>query len=127
MKTSTGIDPSPKSSGRLVYSEERMRAIFVGRAVESERDLARHHVDFVAVGERDDDVGFLRSGGFQNRRVRGVSCDRADIQPVLQVAQDVLVDVDDGDLVRLFTRQVEGGGPADLPGPRIRILTSAPG
>ncbi len=30
MKTSTGMDPSPNSCGRLVYSEERMRAILVG-------------------------------------------------------------------------------------------------
>ena len=30
MKTSTGIACSPKSSGRCVYSAERMRAILVG-------------------------------------------------------------------------------------------------
>src|SRR6185312_11493423 len=86
-----------------------------GRAVERERDLARHHVDFVAVGERDDDVRFLSSGRRENRRVGGVSSDGAYVEPVLQVPQDVLVDVDDGDFVRFLARQVEGRGPADLP------------
>ncbi len=42
---------------------------FCRRAEQRERHLARHHVDLVAVGQRNDDVGFGRSGSFQHRGV----------------------------------------------------------
>ena len=45
--------------------------------------------------------------------MRGVAGDRADVEAVLQIAQDVLVDVDDGDFVRFFARR--GGYAAVRP------------
>ena len=116
MKTSTDSASSLKSCGRLVYSAERMRAILVGVRIQREGHLARHHVDFVAVGQRDDDVGLRRAGRFQHRRIGGVARHGADVEAVLQVAQDLLVDVDDGDLVRFLAREMMGCRAADLAG-----------
>ena len=90
---------------------------FRRRAEQGEGHLARHHVDFVAVGERDDDIGLGRAGRLQHGRVGGVSRHRADIEPVLEIAQDLLIEVDDSDFVRFFAREVVGCGPADLAGP----------
>ncbi len=59
--------------------------------------------------------------------MRSVSCDRPDVQPILQVAEDVLVDVDYGDLVRFFAGQVKCRGPADLTGPQNQDSHSGSG
>ena len=79
-------------------------------------DLARDHVDFVAVGERDEHVGVARAGGFEHAGLRGVADDGADVDAVLQVAQQLVVDVDDGDFVRLLAGEVIGRRAADLAG-----------
>ena len=42
--------------------------------------------------------------------------ERADIQPVLQVAQQFFVGIDDGDFVGFFTRQMRSRRPAHLAG-----------
>ena len=48
--------------------------------------------------------------------LRAVADDRADVDAILQVAQQLVVDVDDGDFVRLFAREVIGRRAADLAG-----------
>ena len=73
-------------------------------------DLAGDHVGFVAVGQRDDDIGIVGAGAAQDVGVRGVADDGADIEPVLQFAQHVRPGVDDGDFVGLFAGQVIGRG-----------------
>ena len=69
-------------------------------------DLAGDHVHFVAVGQRDEDVGVLRARGFERARIRAVADQRADIDAILQVAQQFVVGVDDRDFVGFFARQV---------------------
>ena len=48
--------------------------------------------------------------------MRGVAGHGADVDAVLQVAQHLLVDVDDGDFVGRLARQALRGGAADLAG-----------
>jgi hypothetical protein len=105
MNTSTDSASSLNSSARLVYSAERMRAIF-----------ARHHVHFIRARERNDDVGLGGARRFEHRRIRGIAGDRANVETILQISQGVFVHVDDGDFVRLFARQVIRSGATDLPG-----------
>ena len=57
------------------------------------------------------------AGRFERARTRGVALHGADVDAVLQVAQQALVEVDDGDVVRFFAGQVVRRGPADLAGP----------
>jgi hypothetical protein len=76
-----------------------MRAILVGVRIQRVRDLAGHHVHFVGAGERDEDVGIGDAGRLEHRRIRGVAGDGADVEAVLQVAQQVLVGIDDRDFV----------------------------
>jgi hypothetical protein len=64
--------------------------------------MTGQHVDLVRAGQRDQDVGTRDASRLQNSRARRVAAHRSDIEPILQVPQDVLVRVDDGDLVRLF-------------------------
>ena len=97
-----------------------------GRAEQRERHLAGHHVDFVAGGERDDDVRFGSAGRLEHRRVGGVAGDGAHVEPVLQVAQHLLVDVHHRDFVGLLAREVLGGGAADLAGAEDEDLHGAP-
>ena len=52
--------------------------------------------------------------------VRGlarIALDGADVDAILQVSQQALIDVDDGDVVGLFAGQVVRRGPANLAGP----------
>ena len=94
-----------------------MRAILVARAEQRPGHLAGDHVHFVAVGQRDDHVGVGGAGQLEHVRVRAVAGDGADVEAVLQVAQQVVVDVDDRDVVGLLAGEVVGGRPADLAGP----------
>jgi len=73
------------------------------RAIQRVSDAAGHHVHFVRAGQRYQDVGFGNACGFQHRRMRGTAGNRAHIEAVLQIAQHVLVGVDDGDVVGRFT------------------------
>jgi hypothetical protein len=82
-----------------------MRAILVGRAEQRPGDLAGDHVDLVARGQRDEEVGALAARGEQRRRVGALPEDRADVEPVLQLAQDLVARVDDGDVIRLLARE----------------------
>ena len=75
---------------------------FLRRPVQRPSDVAGQHVDLVAVGERDQDVGAGDAGGLENARTGRVAVDGANVEPILQIAQDVLVHVDDGDIVGLF-------------------------
>ena len=86
------------------------------RAKQRPRDLAGDHVDFVAVGQRDQHVGARGAGLLERARARGIAADGADVEAVLQVAQHVVVDVDDGDVVGFLAGEVIGRGPADLAG-----------
>ncbi len=94
------------------------------RPEQCERHLAGHHVDFVAVGQGDDDLRLRGACRFENRRVGGVADDGVDVEAVLEVAQDVLVEVDDGDFVGLFPREMPGDGAADLAGAENENLHS---
>src|SRR6185437_13922238 len=103
------------------------------RAIQRVGDLAGHHVDLVAAGECDQDVGVGDAGRLQYVRIGAVAGDRADIQAVLQVAQRVLTDVDDRDLVGRLAREMISGGAAHLAGAedqdlhaRVRSLTLTP-
>jgi len=79
--------------------------------------VARDHVGLVAVRECDEHVGIARAGGLERARARRVALHRADVDAVLQVAQQRFVGVDDGDVVGLFAGQVVSRCPADLAGP----------
>ncbi len=92
------------------------------RAVQRVRNLAGHHVHFIAGGERDDDVGGGRSGGLEHGRIGGIAGDGADVEAILQVAQDLFIGVDHRDLVRFFTRQVVRRGAPDLAGAEYHDL-----
>jgi hypothetical protein len=56
------------------------------------------------------------SGGFENARAGGVAVHRANVEPILQIPQDLLVHIDDGHVVRLFAREVIRRRAADLSG-----------
>ena len=99
-----------------MYSAERMRAILVGVRNSVQRHLAGHHVDLIADGERDQDVGLGDARGLEHRGLRGVADHGAHVEPVLQIAQHVLVDVDDRDVVGLLAREVVRRGAPDLSG-----------
>ena len=121
-----GTDRHVDGEGAVLVREQLGVACEIGRAdardarrvlvEQAPRDLARDHVHFVAVGERDEDVGLARAGRLQDARLRAAADDRADVDAILQVAQQLVVDVDDGDFVRFFAREVIGGGAADLAG-----------
>src|SRR4029077_5500316 len=69
---------------------------------------------FVAVGESDQNIGARNARRLQNARTGGIAVDGAYVEAILQVAQNLLVHVDDGDVVRLFTGEVKSGRPAHL-------------
>ena len=68
--------------------------------------LARDHVRFVGVGQRDNDIRIVGTCPIQNVGVRGMTDHGANIQAILQLAQDVRTPVDHSDLIGLFARQV---------------------
>ena len=119
-----GADPGVDREADVL--REQVRAGGIGRAADAgdlgrsleqgPGHVARDHVDLVAVGQRDQQVGVGAAGRLEHRGARGVAADGADVQPVLQLAQHGVVRVDDRDLVGLFAGQVVGGGAAHLPG-----------
>src|SRR6185437_15309464 len=95
-----------------------------GRAEQGKGHLARHHVDFVAVGQCDDDLRLGRACRLEDRRVSRIADDGMDIEAVLQIAQHILVDIDDGDFVCFLSREVPGDGAANLSGAENEDLHS---
>ncbi len=94
-----------------------MRAIRVAVLVEqAPGDLARDHVHFVTVGQRDENVRVACAGGFKHAGLRAAADQRANVEAILQIAQQFVIDVDDRDFVSRFARQVIGGGAAHLSG-----------
>jgi hypothetical protein len=71
--------------------------------------------DLVRVGDRDQQVGILQPGLLQHRRVRGMAGDALNIELVGDVAHEMRIEVDDGDVVALV-RQVFRDVGADLAG-----------
>jgi len=87
-----------------------------GRDVEHGRSqFAGDQIGFVALGDREYQVGIAGAGTFEGFRVTGIADDGAQVQAILQLAQPIGVDIDDGDVV-CFRNQVFGDGAADLPG-----------
>ncbi len=78
--------------------------------------MAGQHVDLVAVGERDENVGAGDAGGFEDSGARRIADHGANVEPVLQIAQHVVIRIDDGDVVRFLARKVVCRGTPDLPG-----------
>ena len=86
------------------------------------RDFAGDDIDLIAVGERHQDVGIGDAGGFEHRRIGAITRHRADIQPILQIAQHVLVGIDHRDFIRRLAREVVGRGAPDLAGAQYQDL-----
>ena len=114
MNTSTDSASSLKSSGRLVYSAERMRAILVG--VRNSVYATSHAIMFTssllvsatmmsasAAPAASSTVGYEALPA--TVRMSSRSC---------RSRSDVFVVIDDRDFVRLFAREVVRGGAADL-------------
>ncbi len=75
-------------------------------------NLARHHIGFVAVGQRDDHIGVRGTRTLQHLRVGGVTDYRANIEAILQVAQDLGILVNNSDLVGFLSgKAVRRGRP----------------
>jgi hypothetical protein len=89
-------------------------------------DLAGDHVDLVARGHREEEVGALAARGEQRRRVGGIAGYGADVEAVLQLAQHLVARVDDGDVVRLLARELLRGRAADLAGSEDDDLHASP-
>ena len=88
---------------------------FLRSAVQRPRDMAGQHVDLVAVGQCDENVGAGDARRLQNLRTCRIAVHRSNVQPILQIAQNLLVRVDDGDVIRPLPREVVRRGAADLP------------
>ena len=87
-------------------------------------DLARHHVDLVAVGHGDQEIDVVGAGGQQRVGAGGVAVDGLDVQPVLQLleAPGVLVDQRD---VEVLVGEVLGQRASGLAGPENQDLHGA--
>ena len=91
----------------LVHVFSRTNACNFRRGMKKRvRDLAGHHVGFIGVGQRDDDIGVSRAGARQYFGVGGMPDDGTNIEAVLEFPQDFGAHVDDGDFVRLFARKM---------------------
>ena len=119
------LGADPHVDGEAALGEQlRARCVFGGadardacwRAIQELCDLAGDDVDLVAVGQRNQYIGVGDAGGFQYRRMGGVAGHRADVDAILQVAQHLLIVVDDGDFVGGLARQALRRGAAHLPG-----------
>ena len=86
------------------------------RAVERPRHVAGDHVDLVAVGQRDQHVGARGAGLLERAWARGIAAYGAYVEPVLQVAQHVVIDIHNGDVVGFLAGEMVSRGPADLAG-----------
>ncbi len=99
-----------------MYSGALMRAILVGVSKQGVGDLAGDHVELIAVGQRNDHVGIAGARPFQHVGVGSMADNGAHIEPVLQLAQRSRVDIDDRDLIGLFTGKLVGDVGAYLSG-----------
>ena len=86
------------------------------------RDLACDHIDLVTIGQRDQHVGIVGAGIFEQPRVGAVTANRAQIQPILQFRQNFLVGVDYGYFVALFPGELRCDRRAYLPGPEDNYI-----
>ena len=89
----------------------------LGRGMKNRRcDLAGDHVDFITVGQGDNHVGVVGTGVIEQPRVGTVAANRAQIEPILQFRQNLLVGIDDGYFVALFLGELSCYRRAYLPG-----------
>jgi hypothetical protein len=86
------------------------------------RDLARDHVDLVAVRQRDHHVGILCACPLEHVGIRCIADDGAYVEPILQLAQHLRVAIDDRDLVRLLAGKAVGDRRADLPSAKYQDI-----
>lgn len=80
------------------------------------RDLTSHHIDLVAVCQRDDHIGFGGARPLEYIRVACMADNRAYVEAILEIPERTGVSIDDGDLVSLFARKLMGNARADPPG-----------
>ena len=74
----------------------------LGRRVEQGRgELARHHIGFVALRDREQQIGVFQARLRQYCRMRRVAAYGAHIEAILQPAQAIRVGIDNGDVVGL--------------------------
>ena len=106
MNTSTASAVARRTApARAVYSAARMRAILVGVRNSVKATSQATMLTSSLLVSAIEDVGLGGAGGLEHRRVGGVAGHGAHVEPVLQVAQHVLVDVDHGDFVGLLARR----------------------
>jgi len=79
-------------------------------------DLAGDHVDFIAIGQRDQHIGVVGAGILEQARIRTVATNRAQIEPILQIRKNLLVGVDNRDFIALFLGELCCYRRANLPG-----------
>jgi hypothetical protein len=65
-------------------------------------NLTGDHVDFIAIGQRDDHIGIVRTGVLEQPRIGTVTADGAYIETILQIRQNLLIGIDNGDFVSFF-------------------------
>ncbi len=87
----------------------------LGRGMKYGRShLAGNHIDLVAVGQRDNHIGIISAGLFEQTWVGAITANSAQIESLLQFRQNLLIDIDDSQLVAIFLRQLCGHSRADL-------------
>jgi hypothetical protein len=79
-------------------------------------DLARHHVNFIAIRYGDKHISIFSTGIVKRIGVRCAADHCTDVQAIRQSAQLITVGIYDGDIV-LFVGQVFSEGAANLPCP----------
>ena len=77
------------------------------------RDLTSHHVDLIAVGDRNDHVGIVGARLRHDVGMAGHTPDRPDVKSILEFPQSVSVLVDDRDVAGFFG-EILGEVTADL-------------
>ncbi len=106
----------------IVRAEYRLAVEIVGGAdardarrgvVKTRRQFARDQIYLVALRHGQQHIGVGDARLFQYRRMRRVANQRAQIQPVLQLAQLLAIRIDHGDVIR-FADQVFRHRRADL-------------
>jgi hypothetical protein len=88
---------------------------FCRRVEQGGSQFARHHIGFVALRDRKQQVRVIQPGLLQHGGMRCIAAHGAHVQPVLQRVQAVGIGIDDGDVVG-FRSQVFGDRRTDLPG-----------
>ena len=106
---------------RTMFALEQLRVLDIfrrtnagnscGRVVQSVRNLAGCHIDFITAGQRNDQIGVFYACTHQHLGVRGMPNDPSHVQPVLQDFHPVCIQVDNRDVVLLVGEAVGDGGP----------------